>query len=56
MKRAEVKEGVAVIDKDFRDLGTGIIKEVKKTIFKVDFGGKLHSYDYPHARFLKKVK
>ena len=51
MKRDEIKEGVLVTDKMF---GLGKIKDVKKTVFTVEYS-KPHGdvkYDYPHARFL----
>jgi hypothetical protein len=55
MNKSEIKKGKSVVDRSSPDMGSGIIKEVKKTVFKVDFGGKVLTYDYPHAQFLDTV-
>ena len=56
MKKREVKKGIKVIDRGYREYGKGIITEVLKTRFKVNFGGDIHTYDYPHAFFLDIVE
>jgi hypothetical protein len=56
MKKQDVKKGVSVIDRWYRELGTGLIVEVLKTRFKVNFRGDIHTYDYPHAQFLDVVE
>ncbi len=55
MKKQDIKEGISVIDRGYLEKGTGIIKEVKKTVFKVVFGNKEETWDFPHAKFLDKV-
>lgn len=58
MKKDEIKEGVLVVDRWFTEYGTGVVCNVKKTVFTVDFGGNVGKmkYDYPHAQFLDKVE
>lgn len=51
------KEGVLVTEKGYPEKGTGYIKEVKKTVIKVDFNGDIQTWDFPHAKlFLEKVE
>ena len=52
MKKSEVKEGIRVMDRWYPQKGVGIIKDVKKTVFKVVYDNETVSFDYPHARFL----
>lgn len=52
MDKKDIKDGVTVVDRWSPELGTGIITEVKKTVFNVDFGGNIIKYDYPHSQFL----
>jgi hypothetical protein len=54
MKRDEVKNNCIVVDRWFREYGTGRITNVKKTIFTVVFCNKEIKYDYAHAQFLEK--
>jgi hypothetical protein len=54
MKKQDIKENIAVIDRWFPEWGTGRITKVKNTVFTVIFGNKEIKYDYPHARFLEK--
>lgn len=56
MKKSEIKNDCTVIDRWFREYGTGRITNVKKTVFTVIFGDKPIKYDYPHAHFLDIVK
>ena len=55
MKKIEVKELVRVMDRSYPEKGIGIIKDVKKTIFTVEFNDKVEKWDFPHAQFLEKV-
>jgi hypothetical protein len=55
MKKDEVKNNVSVVDRWYPEKGTGIIKDVKKTVFKVVFGNKEETWDYAHAKFLDNV-
>ena len=55
MIKTEVKNNVIVVDRWYPEKGTGIIKDVKKTVFKVVFGNKEETWDYAHAKFLDKV-
>ena len=54
-KKTDVKNNVKVADRWYPEKGTGIIKDVKKTVFKVVFGDKVERWDYAHAYFLDKV-
>lgn len=54
MKKEEIIE--KTIDRGYTNLGTGIITNVKKTVFTVVFHSKTIKYDYPHAQFLEKVE
>lgn len=58
MKAIDIKDGIVVIDRGFPEYGTGIIQNVKKTVFTVNFSGKIGKikYDYPHAQFLDKIE
>lgn len=55
MKREEIKNNCVVIDRWFKEYGSGIITKVKKTVFTVVFGDKIIKYDYAHAQFLDKI-
>ncbi len=55
MEKKDIKKGKPVVDRSNPDTGRGLITEVKKTVFKVDFGGNVLTYDYPHAQFLDTV-
>ena len=54
MKKADIKNNVKVVDRWYPEKGTGVIKDVKKTVFKVAFGDEIETYDYTHAQFLDK--
>lgn len=56
MKGRDVKEGIKVIDRGYPEMGTGLVTETLKTVFKVDFNGDIHTYDYPHAKFLNVIE
>jgi hypothetical protein len=56
MKREDIKNNCIVIDRWFREYGTGRITNVKKTVFTVIFGDKEIKYDYAHAQFLEKCE
>lgn len=55
MEKTDVKNNVKVVDRWYPEKGTGIIKDVKKAVFKVVFGDKVERWDYAHAYFLDKV-
>lgn len=55
MKKEEIIEKTIVVDRGYSNLGTGIIANVKKTVFNVVFNEKTVKYDYAHAQFLDKV-
>jgi hypothetical protein len=56
VKREEIKNNCIVIDRWFREYGTGRIIDVKKTVFTIIFGNKTIKYDYAHAQFLDKCE
>jgi len=55
MEKIEVKEFVRVMDRSYPEKGIGTIKDVKKTVFTVEFNSKVEKWDFPHAKFLDKV-
>lgn len=55
MKREDIKINTLVIDRWFPEDGTGLITDVKKTVFTVNFTNKKVKYDYPHSQFLDKI-
>lgn len=55
MKKEEIIEKTIVVDRGYSNLGTGIIANVKKTVFNVVFNEKTVKYDYAHAQFLDKI-
>jgi hypothetical protein len=52
MDKKDIKEGAVVVDRWSPEFGTGYIKDVTKSTFKVVFGSKTIKYDYPHSQFL----
>jgi len=54
MKREQLRVGKKV--KDYLDgyWQTGVIKEILKTRVKIQYHGKLMTYDNAHLQFLKK--
>lgn len=56
MKKEDIKENTIVVDRWFRELGSGRITNVKKTVFTVVFPNQSIKYDYPHAQFLDVCK
>ena len=56
MHKSEIKNNTLVIDRWYMEYGTGIISNVKKTVFDVNFGGRRITYDYSHAQFLDKIE
>lgn len=53
MKKNEIKEDLLVRDTWWREWGVGKIKNVKKTVFDVQFGSTVLKFDYAHAQFLE---
>ena len=58
MKKEDIKKGAVVIDRWYKEYGTGFISNVKKTVFTVNFSGNVGKikYDYPHSQFLDLIK
>lgn len=54
MKREEIEINCMVIDRWWKELGCGIIIDVKKTVFTISFENGCIKYDYAHAQFLNK--
>lgn len=52
MDKKDIKDGIVVVDRWSPELGAGIIRYVRKTVFNVDFSGNVIKYDYPHSQFL----
>jgi len=55
MDKKDIKEGAVVVDRWSPNKGVGVIKNIKKTKFNVNFNAEEITYDYPHAAFLDLV-